>query len=162
MKVAMACNKAAPSTMGTLVSSGIMAVAKAWKGKEQVGDAELAAVPRQFADAMMARGKAQVGDKTILDALVPMAEAVETEFAQSGDLAAAFAAGRRLPKREPRRPAACWQKPDAPVGSVNGPGRIWTAARRYAPWWHGAFFERPAKSKTKPGASLGFRRVFAK
>lgn len=93
MKVAMACNKAAPSTMGTLVSSGIMAVAKAWKGKEQVGDAELAAIPRQFADAMMARGKAQVGDKTILDALVPMAEAVEAVFAENGDLAAAFAAG---------------------------------------------------------------------
>ena len=79
--------------MGTLVSSGIMAVAKAWKGKEQVGDAELAAIPRQFADAMMARGKAQVGDKTILDALVPMAEAVEAAFAENGDLAAAFAAG---------------------------------------------------------------------
>lgn len=30
---AMACNREAPSTMGTLVSSGIMAVGKAFKGK---------------------------------------------------------------------------------------------------------------------------------
>ena len=33
---AMACNREAPSTMGTLVSSGIMAVGKAFKGKTEV------------------------------------------------------------------------------------------------------------------------------
>lgn len=93
MKAAMACNKAAPSTMGTLVSSGVMAAAKAAKGKNELSDADLAALPRLFAGAIMARGKAQVGDKTILDALVPMADAVEASFGESGDLAAAFAAG---------------------------------------------------------------------
>lgn len=93
MKVAMACNKAAPSTMGTLISSGVMAAAKEWKGKTQVEDADLVRLPRIFADAIMARGKAQVGDKTILDALVPMSQATEESFAQKGDLRAAFEAG---------------------------------------------------------------------
>ncbi|MBQ9941717.1 MAG: DAK2 domain-containing protein [Christensenellaceae bacterium] len=95
MKVAMACNKAAPSTMGTLVSSGVMALAKTSKGKNQLADADLIAMPRLFGEAIMARGKAQVGDKTILDALMPMADAVEAEFAASGDLGAAFAAGAK-------------------------------------------------------------------
>lgn len=93
MKVAMACNKAAPSTMGTLISSGIMAAAKAWKGKKEADDAALAAVPRMVGEAMMQRGKASVGDKTILDALMPMAEAVEAAFAGSGDIVAAYKAG---------------------------------------------------------------------
>ena len=95
MKASMACNKAAPSTMGTLVSSGVMAAAKAFKGKSELSDADVVSVPRLFAEAIMARGKAQVGDKTILDALVPMADAMEADFAASGDLKKALAAGAK-------------------------------------------------------------------
>lgn len=95
MRVEMSCNKAAPSTMGTLLSSGIMAIAKACKGKEQIDDSEVVAMPRQFAEAIMARGGAKVGDKTILDALCPMAESVEQTFRSSGSLGGAFAAGAK-------------------------------------------------------------------
>lgn len=93
MKAAMACNKAAPSTMGTLLSGGMMALAKAAKGKTALEDGEVAAMPRLFAEAIMARGKAQRGDKTILDALLPMAEAVEAAFAEQGQLGPAMQAG---------------------------------------------------------------------
>lgn len=93
MKAAMACNKAAPSTMGTLISSGVMALAKASKGKTSLSAADLVTFPRLFAEAIMARGKSQLGDKTILDALLPMADAVEASFAGNADLQAAFAAG---------------------------------------------------------------------
>jgi len=93
MKAAMACNKAAPSTMGTLLSSGVMALAKASKGKEALTDEDIVTFPRLFAEAIMARGKSQVGDKTILDALMPMAEAVEADYAANHDLKQAFAAG---------------------------------------------------------------------
>ncbi len=95
MKAALACNKAAPSTMGTLISSGMMALAKTAKGKSELSDAEVVAVPRQFAEAIMQRGKAKPGDKTILDALVPMADAVEAEFAKNGDLKTAYSAGAK-------------------------------------------------------------------
>lgn len=92
MKAAMNCNKAAPSTMGTLMSAGIMAIAKQAKGKDGLEDGDVAALPRLFAQAIMARGKAKPGDKTILDALCPMADTVEEQFAAGAGLKAAYAA----------------------------------------------------------------------
>ena len=93
MKSAMSCNKAAPSTMGTLMSSGIMAIAKSAKGKDGFEDADVVAMPRLFAEALMARGGAKPGDKTILDALCPMADTVEAAFAEGKSLRDAFLAG---------------------------------------------------------------------
>lgn len=93
MKSAMSCNKAAPSTMGTLMSSGIMAIAKSAKGKDGFEDADVVAMPRMFAEALMARGGAKPGDKTILDALCPMADTVEAAFAEGKSLRDAFLAG---------------------------------------------------------------------
>ena len=93
MKSAMSCNKAAPSTMGTLMSSGIMAIAKSAKGKDGFEDADVVAMPRLFVEALMARGGAKPGDKTILDALCPMADTVEAAFAEGKSLRDAFLAG---------------------------------------------------------------------
>ena len=90
MQAGMACNKAAPSTMGPLLSCGILALGKACKGKSALTDAEVIAFPRIFADAIAARGRAKRGDKTILDALYPLAEAVE---GAAGTLAEVFSAG---------------------------------------------------------------------
>ena len=92
MKAAMNCNKAAPSTMGTLMSAGVMAIAKAAKGKDGFEDADVVKLPRLFAEAIMARGKAKPGDKTILDALCPMADTVEEKFAAGASLKEAYAA----------------------------------------------------------------------
>ena len=92
MKAAMNCNKAAPSTMGTLMSAGIMAIAKQAKGKVGLEDGDVVQLPRLFAQAIMARGKAKPGDKTILDALCPMADTVEEQFAAGAGLKAAYAA----------------------------------------------------------------------
>ena len=92
MKAAMNCNKAAPSTMGTLMSAGVMAIAKAAKGKDGFEDADVVKLPRLFAEAIMARGKAKPGDKTILDALCPMADTVEEQFAQGASLKDAYTA----------------------------------------------------------------------
>lgn len=93
MKAALACNKAAPSTMGTLISAGVMGLAKLTKGLSTLDDAVLVQMPRAFADAIAKRGKAQRGDKTILDALYPMAEAVEESFANGRSVKEAFRAG---------------------------------------------------------------------
>ena len=89
MNTAMACNRAAPSTMGTLLSAGLMALAKAYKGQEEISDAELVTLPRRFAEGIQNRGKAKLGDKTILDALLPYADALEAAFAETQDLRAA-------------------------------------------------------------------------
>lgn len=93
MKTAMAMNKAAPSTLGTLLSSGVMALAKASKGKTELTDEDVVNFPRIFADAIKEKGHAEIGDKTILDALYPMAFAVEKEFEAAKDLKQAFKAG---------------------------------------------------------------------
>ncbi len=93
LKASMNCNKAAPSTMGTLMSAGVMALAKAAKGKDGFEDEDIIKMPRQFAEAIMARGKAKPGDKTILDALCPMADTVEQKAAEGASLKEAFEAG---------------------------------------------------------------------
>lgn len=90
MQSAMSCNAAAPSTMGTLISAGIMALAKLYKGRKTLEAAEVAVAPRAFAEGIMHRGNAKLGDKTILDALCPMADSVEQEFTKNGNLKSAF------------------------------------------------------------------------
>lgn len=96
MKAAMSCNKAAPSTMGTLAAAGIMAVAKETKGKDSLPPETVAHLPRVISEAIMARGGAKLGDKTILDALCPMADMVEKQFEQTGSLQTAYAAGAEI------------------------------------------------------------------
>lgn len=93
MKTAMAMNKAAPSTLGTLLSGGVMALARNCKEKGEITDEDVAAFPRLFADAIKDKGHAEIGDKTILDALYPMAEAVERSFKEKGDIKEAFSEG---------------------------------------------------------------------
>jgi dihydroxyacetone kinase len=93
MKCAMALNKAAPSTMGTLLCAGLMQMGKTFAKKEVVTETEIAGIPMSFAQAIMARGKAKEGDRTVLDALLPMAEAVETAFNAGRPLVEAIALG---------------------------------------------------------------------
>jgi dihydroxyacetone kinase-like protein len=86
LNAAMACNRAAPSTMGTLLSAGLMALAKTFKGQEEISETELVSLPRRFAEGIQNRGKAKLGDKTVLDALLPYADALEAAFADTQNL----------------------------------------------------------------------------
>lgn len=92
MKGGMKMAGVVPSTMGTLMSSGIMEGGKALKGKAELGPAELAAYLTAFAAGIQKRGKCQPGDRTILDALLPAARAAEEAAAAGGDLDAVLAA----------------------------------------------------------------------
>ncbi len=76
LKVGMAVAKAAPSTMGTLVATGFMKGGKAVAGRQDIDVAALAAFFEAFVQGIMERGKAKLGEKTILDALSPAAEAL--------------------------------------------------------------------------------------
>lgn len=86
LKCAMSFNRAAPSTMGTLLSSAIMDLGKKFKGKTEIDEESVVKIPSIMVDAIMNRGKAQRGDKTILDALIPMSEAYEASFNKNRDL----------------------------------------------------------------------------
>ncbi len=92
MKAGMKMSSVVPSTMGTLMSSGIMEGGKALKGKGELGPAELSVYLTAFAAGIQKRGKCQPGDRTILDAVSPAAEAAEKAAEAGGDLSAVIAA----------------------------------------------------------------------
>ena len=98
--VARACAKAFananPSTMAALVAGGLLAGSKVWVGCEDVTAVEAEAFIRAAASSISHRGKSQVGDKTILDAMVPavdsLARSIEANPEVASDSALAAAA----------------------------------------------------------------------
>ncbi len=91
MKGGMKMSSLVPSTMGTLMSSGIMEGGKALKGKDAMGPRELADCLTAFAAGVQKRGKCQLGDRTILDALEAGAQAAAKAAEEGGDLSAVIA-----------------------------------------------------------------------
>ena len=75
--------KTAPSTMGTLTATGFLRGSKALENATALGTGESAAFWRAFADGVTERGKAKLGDKTLLDVLDPIARSLE-QAAASG------------------------------------------------------------------------------
>jgi phosphoenolpyruvate---glycerone phosphotransferase subunit DhaL len=69
--------RANPSTMAALVGGALLAAARGLADSAEVDRAAAIAIGRAAADSIATRGKAQLGDKTILDALVPSLDAME-------------------------------------------------------------------------------------
>lgn len=82
MLVAQAFTKTSGSSYGTLLATGLMAAAKEVKGREQAGWEEVSGLLRAAFEMMRTRGKAELGNKTVLDTLD--AAATATEGATSG------------------------------------------------------------------------------
>ncbi len=62
---------AVPSTMGTLMASGLMQVGKALKGRQTLELTEAGVLFQAWYDGVQQRGKAQPGEKTFLDGMGP-------------------------------------------------------------------------------------------
>ena len=77
-----------PSTMGTLMSSGIMEGGKAIGKKGEMGPGELADFLAGFARGIAHRGKCQLGDSTILDAVDAGARKAQEACAEGADMGA--------------------------------------------------------------------------
>ena len=89
-----AMGNAVPSTMGTLMASGLMNAGKALKGVESLDGYTWPAFFKAYFDGVQSRGKAQVGDKTFLDGLYPALAALESgapDMQTAAPLAAAAA-----------------------------------------------------------------------
>ena len=71
----MLANKTGPSTMGTLLATALMRAGKTVMGKAELEPADLAAMLQAAEQGIEERGRARLGDKTILDALHPANEA---------------------------------------------------------------------------------------
>lgn len=79
--------RAAPSTMGTLMATGFMRGGKALAPELiTLSAADLAAFFSAFTQGIAERGKAQPGDKTVLDVLLPASDALARETAAGAPL----------------------------------------------------------------------------
>lgn len=78
---AKAFQQVSSSSFGTMIASAFMAVAKRLNGRAEVPWSEVADLVAAARDAMIARGKGSLGDKTVLDSL----EAVRAAIAGSAD-----------------------------------------------------------------------------
>lgn len=86
--VGMTFLNAVGSSVGPLYATGFMRGGKAVKGKSELNDADLAAFWTAFIQGVKERGNANVGDKTMMDTLIPALDALEENF--SGDFIPAF------------------------------------------------------------------------
>ena len=66
-----------PSTFGSLVGAGIGAGAKAVSGTTDLSQEDLVRFGFAVTESIARRGKSGVGDKTVLDAMIPSLEALE-------------------------------------------------------------------------------------
>ena len=104
----MAVNRAASSTMGTLLATALMRAGKVVKGKSELSLEDVAEMLHAADVGIQERGKAKPGDKTIIDALHPAAaafsEAVEQDegLQEAGEKMVA-AARRGLESVTPQR-----------------------------------------------------------
>ena len=75
LAIAQAFTKSSGSSYGTLTATGLMAMAKALRGRTALEAAEVSGLVALARDAMQARGKADLGGKTVLDSLDAVAQA---------------------------------------------------------------------------------------
>jgi dihydroxyacetone kinase-like protein len=103
-----AFNNAAPSTMGTLVATALMRAGREARGEAAL-DGETLAKMLLAADAgVQERGKAKLGDKTVVDALHPAATAFSTAI-QGGQGLEAASTAMLSAAREGRDAAIPWR-----------------------------------------------------
>lgn len=84
MKCAGKMNETAPSSLGTILSFGMMGMAKSLKGRTEMDMPDLALAMEKGIAMIMEKAKSRPGEKTILDALMPGVEAL-LKFAETED-----------------------------------------------------------------------------
>jgi len=83
LKLSMLVSKHVGGSSGPIWGTGFMKAAMPSKGKTEVTLEELAAMVGNAVDGIMARGGAKLGDKTLLDAVIPVSEKLK-EHAAAG------------------------------------------------------------------------------
>lgn len=97
MKCGLQINKMSPSTFGTLLAAAFMEAGKAALGRKEIEVKDLVLVGRGAIDGIKKRGKSNVGEKTMLDSLVPAVDAFQKGLAR-GDYRAAVDAAVKAAK----------------------------------------------------------------
>ncbi len=89
LECAKCFQRASSSSFGTLVATGFMSAAKQCKGRTAIPFGEVSGLLRGACEAMMARGKGRLGDKTMLDVIDAIAGAAAQQQSAAGVLDAA-------------------------------------------------------------------------
>lgn len=89
--LARAAAGATGSSLGTLLATGLLTIAKQTRGEGEVSWERLGPLLIAARDAMMARGGAKLGDKTVLDAIDGAARAAESASDEAAQRAVAGA-----------------------------------------------------------------------
>lgn len=84
MKAGMKMSSLVPSTMGFLMSTGVMEGGRALKGKQELDRDGLVQYLTGFAAGVQKRGKCEAGQRTIYDAILPAAQAAQEEAGKEG------------------------------------------------------------------------------
>lgn len=90
-KVAMVIAGRVGGTSGPLWGTAFLRASGAVRGKDELAGSDVVAMLRAASEGIKARGNSDLGDKTLLDALVPATDALEAEVAAGTDAAATVA-----------------------------------------------------------------------
>ncbi len=97
-KSGMAFNRAAASTFGVIFATVLMSMGKVARGKDVLTVADLPDMFEAAVEGVKSRGGAELGEKTVLDVLAPMAatlrESADADAGMPEAIAAATEAGR--------------------------------------------------------------------
>jgi dihydroxyacetone kinase-like protein len=121
-----------PSTMGTLLATALLRAGREAKGLSAVELPDVIRLARAAIAGIEERGKARQGEKTILDAFIPAAEALENSLTQQYSLREAFKAAYEAARRGAEHTKA--------LPSVHG---------------RGAWYGQGTLGKQDPGATAG-------
>ncbi len=91
-KVAVAITGRIGGTSGPIWGTAFLRAASVVKGQTEVSGDDVIAMLRSAIAGIMARGNAELGDKTLLDALAPMTDTIEAGLAAGDDAADIVAA----------------------------------------------------------------------
>lgn len=81
-----AMSTAVPSTMGTLMASGLMQAGKVLKGKTDVEFSDIVDLYAAYEEGVMNRGKAKVNEKTFLDGIDPAVISLKKSLVNNLDI----------------------------------------------------------------------------
>ncbi|MFF2189631.1 dihydroxyacetone kinase subunit DhaL [Streptomyces sp. NPDC058155] len=86
-QVALVISKRVGGTSGPLWGTAFLRAAGAVKDRPELNGADAVAMLRAAAEGIKARGRSDIGDKTLLDALIPMTDALDRRLADGGPAA---------------------------------------------------------------------------
>ena len=94
MKIGGVFNESCSSSLGTILSFGMMGMARRLKGKTSADLRELAEAFESGANTIMEKAGSKPGEKTVLDSLCPAIEALKNALSSDSNALSAFLAAK--------------------------------------------------------------------